>query len=251
MYASSGDARARERLVAKYTPLVRRVSNRYSGSRESREDLFQVGIVGLLSAIDKFDARRGTSFTALAFPEVRGAILNHLRGHGSLIKVPRTLQTLRLTVEKASEGIAPRLGRWPTCTEVAEACDLSEEDVEAALKLSRGESARSLDRGIGADDGDSTTTLGDMVGQEDPGYELGLLRMAMRSVLDRLPLRERRIVTLRYYRGLTQRQTAEVVAVSQMHVSGLERGALKKMRLLMGPGGSGEHSPHRPRTWAA
>ena len=250
-YASTGDEQARERLVVKYVPLVRSISNRYAGRRESADDLFQVGMVGLLNAIDKFDPLRGNSFAALAIPEVRGAVLNHLRDHGSLIKVPRPLQKLRVTVERASEWIAPQLGRWPTTREVAEVCGLPEEDVLAAKKLVRQEMPGSLDRPIDGGDGDITATLGDVLGEEDKRYEMGLVRMVLRSVLQRLTLREQRIVTLRYGHGMTQRQTAEVIAVSQMHVSRLERGALVKMREFMGPETTGDRTTKPARSPAA
>ena len=143
---------ARDRLVVNYIPLVRRLSNRYRGAIEPPEDLFQVGMIGLLNTIEKFDPSYGTSFSSLAIPEIRGAILNHLRDHGSLIKIPRALKQKKLAVDKVAEALAPRIGRWPTVGELAQACDLAEEDeLNAAMNLGRTGDPRSLDEDLGND----------------------------------------------------------------------------------------------------
>ena len=115
-YARTGSTYARGQLVSDYAPLVRSICRRFLSSRESQEDLFQVGVVGLLNAIDKFDLDRGTSFSSLATPEVLGAILNYLRDHGSLLEVPRGLRRNKLAIDRASESLATSLGRWPTVT---------------------------------------------------------------------------------------------------------------------------------------
>ena len=224
---------ARDRLVVNYIPLVRRLSNRYRGAIEPPEDLFQVGMIGLLNTIEKFDPSYGTSFSSLAIPEIRGAILNHLRDHGSLIKIPRALKQKKLAVDKVAEALAPRIGRWPTVGELAQACDLAEEDVNAAMNLGRTGDPRSLDEDLGNDDGEGCATLSDLVGGDDDQFDMCLVRMTLEAGLDSLPVRKKTIITLRFNQGLSQRQTAEHVGMSQMHVSRLERSALLELRVYM------------------
>ena len=136
-YRETRDGSAREQLVSNYVPLVRRLCRRFRTSREPQEDLFQIGMIGLLNAIEKFDPNRGTSFSSLAIPEVLGAILNYLRDHGSLIKVPRTLRRNKLTIDKVAESMASSLGRWPNPEELSEACELTIAEVNAATELGR------------------------------------------------------------------------------------------------------------------
>ena len=111
IYRETGDVSAREQLVANYVPLVRSLCRRFRTSREPQEDLVQVGMIGLLNAIEKYDPARGTSFSSLAIPEVMGAILNYLRDHGSLVRVPRDIRRNKLAMDKASDALAPTLGR--------------------------------------------------------------------------------------------------------------------------------------------
>ena len=232
-YNRTRDVRARDQLVANYVPLVRSLCSRFRRSAEPQEDLFQMGMLGLLNAVQKFDPSYGTSFSSLAIPEVRGAILNYLRDHGSLIKIPRALQQNKQAVDKMSESMAPRLGRWPSVPELAEACELSEREIGAAIQLGRNGAPCSLDQDLENDEADSSGTLSDFVGGEDKGFDMSVVRMTLQAALNSLPDREKTIVILRFYRGLSQRQTAERIGVSQMHVSRLERSALVKLRLFM------------------
>ena len=232
-YRDGGDARAREQLVVNYMPLVRSLCRRFHSSREPQDDLFQTGMVGLLNAIAKFDPDRGTSFASLAIPEVLGAILNHLRDHGSLMKVPRNLRRNKLTVDKTSESLASSLGHWPTAAEVACACGLSEKDVQEAGELSRTGDSRSLDERVESLETEEGVTLSEYVGCEEKGYDLSLDRLTLTRALCSLYARERTILMLRFYKELSQRQIAERIQVSQMHVSRLERGALQKLRQVL------------------
>ena len=229
-YRETSDPQAREQLVTNYVPLVRRLCRRFRTSREPQEDLFQIGMIGLLNAIEKFDPERGTSFSSLAIPEVLGAILNYLRDHGSLIKIPRTLRRNKLTLDKVAESIASSLGRWPNMTELAEACDLTEQEVTAATELGRIGDPRSLDESVDTDDSDGTVSLSDYVGSVDKEFDLSLDRLTLATALDTLPEREKTILQLRFYKSMSQRQIAERIDISQMHVSRLERAALQKLR---------------------
>jgi RNA polymerase sigma-B factor len=242
-FGQAGETQARDRLVSNYMPLVHSIANRFRRSREPQEDLVQIGVVGLLNAIVKFDPRRGAKFASLAVPEVRGAILNHLRDHGSLMKAPRDLRHNRIAVAKASDMLAACLGRLPTVTELADQCGLSENEVDESLKFARTIDARSLDATIqpGAEDRDATAL--EFLGSEDREYEASLDRITLEAAIDALPLREKTIITLKFYRGMTQRQIAKRIALSQMHVSRLERRALARLRSLV----RGEEAQGRER----
>ena len=229
-YGNSRDPAAREQLVANYMPLVHNLARRFQRSKEPQEDLVQIGAIGLLRAIDKFDLRHRVKFASLAIPEILGAILNYLRDHGCLVKAPRTLRTNRIALEKASDTLAARLGRWPTVAELADKCDLSERDINEAREFARNGEPRSLDQCMGAEDGETSPTLSELVGSEESGYEAALDRMTLEAALRSLPLREKTIITLKFYRGMSQRQIAQRVHLSQMHVSRLERSALSRLR---------------------
>ena len=232
-YKERGDRLAREQLVANYVPLVRSLCRRFLTSREPQEDLFQIGTIGLLNAIAKFDPNRGTSFSSLAIPEVLGAILNYLRDHGSLIKVPRTLRRNKLAIDKVSETLAPSLGRWPTIEELSHACQLSEHEINEATELGRVADPRSLDEHLDGDDAEGSVTLAEYIGREDDGFDLSLDRLTLATALDTLPVREKKILQLRFYGQLSQRQIADLIDISQMHVSRLERAALQKLRSVL------------------
>ncbi len=216
-----------------YEPLVRRLCRKFSSSREPQDDLFQVGMIGLLNSIEKFDPLRGSSFSSLAIPEIMGAILNYLRDHGSLLKIPRGVGGNKLTMDKTSESIASTLGRWPSTEEIAQACELTHNEVIEAAVLGRIGDPRSLDETLDSDESDDSFSLSDYVGYEDKGFDISLDRLTLATSLDTLPERENLILQLRYYRALSQRQTAEIISISQMHVSRLERAALNKLRLVL------------------
>jgi RNA polymerase sigma-B factor len=243
LYRESKDAAVREAIVARYIPLVHRLCNRFRNASEPYEDLVQVGILGLLNAIEKFDPGRGTDFSSLAIPEVLGAILNHLRDHGTHIKAPRKLRRHKVQVERASELLALRLERSPTVAELSHESGLSEGEVYATMELARIEYVRSLsDPVVDGPRGDAGT-LSDFVGNEDDRLDLVLDRMVVLAALEGLPVRERRVITLRFYLGWTQMEVARRIGVSQMHVSRLERKALDRLRDLLGDAESGRRPP--------
>ena len=238
-YRQTGDAGAKEQLVTNYVPLVRSLCRRFRTSRESQEDLSQVGMIGLLNAIEKFDPNRGTSFSSLAIPEVLGAILNYLRDYGSLIKVPRALRRNKLTLDKVAEAMACSLGRWPSVVELAQECDLSEDEVRDAAEYARMGDPRSLDDRLSFQNADDSLPLSEYVGREDRGFDHSLDRLTLATALDTLPDREKTILKLRFYKELSQRQIAEQIHMSQMRVSRLERAALQKLRSVLSSSSAG------------
>ena len=226
-YHRSGDQDARERVLVELMPLVRALASRYSGRGEPLEDLVQVGSVGLIKAVDRFDVDRGVEFSSYAVPTIVGEIRRHFRDKAWALHVPRRLKELSVRLSRVLDELTTELGRSPTVTELAEAVGAEEEEVIDALDSAHAYSTRSLQAPFD-DEGDDS--LFDMLGVEEPGYgevEEGSLLDAGLGALDD---RERRIVELRFFDEMTQSQIAAELGISQMHVSRLLRRALGAMR---------------------
>ena len=224
-----GDTTARDRLVERYTPLVRSLASRYAGRGEPLEDLVQVGSIGLLLAIERFDLERGVQFSTFAVPTILGEIQRHFRDRAWSVHVPRRLKELSLRLNRMVESTTATLGRSPTIAELAEAMGVGEDEVVEALETHQAYSARSLSQPLGGDGGDEDT-MQDVLGVTETGYEEvedGALIEAGMTALD---ARDRAIIELRFYEGLTQSEIAARVGISQMHVSRLLRKALVTMR---------------------
>jgi RNA polymerase sigma-B factor len=223
-----GRARARERAIEAWLPLARHLARRYAGRGEPTDDLVQTASLGLVKAIDRFDADRGIEFAGFAIPTIVGEIKRHFRDHTWSVRVPRRLQESRLAITTANAALSHTLGRSPTVADIATHLGVSEEDVLDGLEGTRAYRATSLSTPVG--DADGATELGDMLGSVDPEFELTENRLALGPALGLLDDRERRILTLRFYGNLTQTQIAEQVGISQMHVSRLITQALATLR---------------------
>ncbi len=162
------EAAARERLLADHLPLVRRLCRRFSHTRQPQEDLVQVGSIGLLKAIDKYDPDRGSDFLAFAIPVIVGEIKNYFRDHGWAVKVPRKLQRQKQAVEKAIERLSQSLGRSPTIPEIAEAAECSEEEVYDTFELERYGKPLSLEAEHDGHRGEEVSSLLASLGREKP-----------------------------------------------------------------------------------
>jgi RNA polymerase sigma-B factor len=225
--AHAGDERAREQLVERYTPLVRSLAARYAGRGEPLDDLVQVGSIGLLLAIERFDLDRGVQFTTYAVPTIVGEIQRHFRDRTWAVHVPRRMKELSLRLTRTIASMTADAGRAPSIAELAEATGVTEDEVVEALETYHAYSARSLSQPLGQTDEE---TMQDVLGSSDPGFG-DVEDAAMIEVgLDALDERERTIVELRFYEGLTQSEIAARVGISQMHVSRLLRRALVTMR---------------------
>jgi RNA polymerase sigma-B factor len=225
----AGDDSARDRIVERYLPLVRSLASRYSGRGEAFEDLVQVGSIGLLLAIDRFDTERGVQFATYAVPTIVGEIQRHFRDRTWALHVPRRMKELSLRLTRTIESATADLGRAPTIAELAELTGIDEDEVVEALETYHAYSARSLSQPLGAD-ASGEETMQDVLGAEEMGYEEvedGALVEAGMAALDE---RERLIVQLRFFDGLTQSEIAARVGISQMHVSRLLRRALVTMQ---------------------
>jgi len=224
-YHLEGDEVARDELVARMLPLVRRLARRYANRGEALDDLEQVGSVGLIKAIERFDISRELKLSTFAVPTVLGEIKRHFRDRVWSLRVPRDLQELNAKLSKQIDRLTLRLGRSPTVEELAEATAASVEQVLDAMQGAQAYSAVSLDEPVG--DGRQAV---DTLGAEDVNFAQAEHRELLRRGLDGLPDRERQILRLRFFEGLTQREIAEHVGISQMHVSRLIRRSLDEMR---------------------
>jgi RNA polymerase sigma-B factor len=226
-YHREGDQAAREQALVDMMPLVRALASRYAGRGEPLEDLVQVGSLGLIKAVDRFDVDRGVDFSSYAIPTIVGEIRRHFRDKAWAMHVPRRLKELSLRISRTLDDLTTELGRSPTIAELAEATGVEEEDVVDALDSSNAYTTRSLHAPFeeGGDD-----SLADKLGTEETGYaevEDGAL---VAAGLDALDERERQIVELRFFEEMTQSQIAAEIGISQMHVSRLLRRALATMR---------------------
>ena len=228
-YHEEGDLAAREQLIEQYMSLVRSLARRYAYRGEQLEDLVQIGAIGLIKAIDRFDVNRGVELTTYATPNIIGEIKRHFRDRGWSVRVPRGLQELNIQLSRLLEELTVQLSRSPTIAELAKAAEVTDEEVLEALESGRAYSSLSLSVGASQDEEGELDPL-ESLGTEEPRYalteDLAVLAPGFR-VLDE---RERQILHLRFFEGLTQSQIAQQVGISQMHVSRLIRRSLEKIR---------------------
>lgn len=224
--AQRGDRAARDQLVAANLRLVHAIVARFAGAGREAEDLFQIGCIGLIKAVDRFDLRFPVRFSTYAVPLILGEIRRHLRDDGPL-RVSRSLKLLAQQVARAQEDLQQSLGREPTLAEVAAAVGAPVERVVEALEGAR--APASIQEAVYEQDGDAIV-LGDQIAGGDPGDGAWLDRVALRQGLAQLDPRERQVILLRYFRDRTQVEVAQVLGVSQVQVSRIERRALEKIR---------------------
>ncbi|GAB7182094.1 RNA polymerase sigma factor SigF [Kitasatospora sp. Ki12] len=226
--ASEEHTYVRDTLIELNLPLVRYASARFRSRNEPMEDIVQVGTIGLIKAIDRFDPERGVEFPTFAMPTVVGEIKRFFRDTSWSVRVPRRLQELRLALTKAGDELSQRLDRSPTVAELATCLGVSEEDVVEGLAVGNAYTASSLDSGSGEEDSDGP--LADRLGYEDLALEGVEYRESLKPLLAKLPPRERRIIMLRFFGNLTQSQIGEEIGISQMHVSRLLTRTLTQLR---------------------
>jgi RNA polymerase sigma-B factor len=229
-YHEEGDLAAREKLIEQYMSLVRSLARRYSYRGEQLEDLVQIGAIGLIKAIDRFDLDRGVELTTYATPNIIGEIKRHFRDKGWSVRVPRGLQELNVQLSRLVESLTVQLGRSPTIPELAKAAGVEEESVLEALESGRAYSSLSLSVGSGGGDGDEDLDPMESIGTEEHQFEVSEDRAVLAPGFRVLDDRERKILQLRFFDGLTQSQIAQQVGISQMHVSRLIRRSLEKIR---------------------
>ncbi|MFF5970418.1 SigB/SigF/SigG family RNA polymerase sigma factor [Streptomyces sp. NPDC012769] len=221
-------AYVRNTLIELNLSLVRFAARRFRNRPEQREDIVQVGTIGLIKAIDRFDPTRGIEFSAFALPTVVGEMKRFFRDTSWAVRVPRRLQELRVDMAKAADVLEQRLGHRPTRAEVAAHLDLPEDRVAEGELAARGYTARSLDVTVAEDDAprDSSRRLA----TAEPAYELIEDFASLKPLIARLGERDRRILSLRFGEDLTQAEIGERLGLSQMHISRLLTRILDELR---------------------
>jgi RNA polymerase sigma-B factor len=232
-YHELGDVRARQELIERHLGFVRRLAQRYAHRGETIEDLTQVGCVGLIKAVDRFDGKHKVTLATYAAPNILGEIKRHFRDKGWSVRVPRDVQELNVKLGRVVDDLTSRLGRSPSVEELAEATDANPEQVVEALESSRAYSTVSLSERSDDPDDDNADPL-EALGDEDEGYQLVEQRELLRQGFKTLADRERAILHMRFFLGLTQSEIADRVGISQMHVSRLIRQSVDQVRDELG-----------------
>ncbi|MGW6536949.1 SigB/SigF/SigG family RNA polymerase sigma factor [Streptomyces sp. NPDC055051] len=233
-------AYVRNTLVELNVSLVKFGARRFRGRPEPAEDIVQVGTIGLIKAIDRFDPERGVEFSAFALPTIVGEMKRFFRDTGWAVRVPRRLQELRIDMAKASDALEQRDGRRPGREELAERLHLTVEEVAEGQLASNGYTAHSLDAPVGEDDSERAPrgVTGRRTAVEEPAYELIDDLDSLRPLLEGLDARDRLILSLRFGQELTQAEIGRRVGLSQMHVSRLLARILGELRSGLLDGGA-------------
>lgn len=220
-----GDDQAKAILVEQNTGLIWSVARRFIGRGTESEDLFQLGCLGFLKAIDGFDTSFGTQFSTYAVPKISGEIRRFLRDDGA-VKVSRSIKERAFSIKTAKNHLTAELGREPSIDELAKHLSISSEDIALA------ESATAAVESIQQETGEDGFTLEHILSDFD-GEDRMLERIALRNAIDHLPERESMVIRLRYFHGLTQERTSKILQVSQVQVSRIEKRALQHLREFM------------------
>jgi RNA polymerase sigma-B factor len=229
-YQDSQDDEAQRMLVLHYRSLVESLARKYSKGKSFHEDMVQVGMLGLLGAIRRYEVSYGKSFEAFAIPTIIGEIKRFLRDKTWSVHVPRRIKELGPKIKTTVEELTNTLGRSPKVQEIADYLEVTEEEVLEAMEMGRSYQALSVDHSIEADSEGSTVTILDIVGEQEEGYEKVNQKLVLEKVLHVLSERERLIIQYTYLDNLSQKEAGEKLEISQMHVSRLQRRAIKKLR---------------------
>jgi len=230
----AGDAQAREQLVERFLPLARQLARRYQRAGEPLDDLMQVASMGLIKAIDRFDADREIAFSSYAVPTILGEIKRHFRDRTWAVRVPRDLQELTLRVDKAVGELSEELHRQPSVAELGAVVGADEEQVLEALQAGGAYRAVSFDAPRGSGVEEELVTLADSVGVDETGFDRAEERATLEHLLTTITTREREVLRMRFEEDMTQAEIGAVIGVSQMQVSRVIRQALSRLRAAAG-----------------
>jgi RNA polymerase sigma-B factor len=233
---------ARAELARRFLPLAEYLARRFSGRGESQDDLFQVASLGLLNAIDRFDLERDVQFSTYAAVTIVGELKRHFRDKGWAVRVPRRLQEIGLRINAVLPELSQELGRSPTIDEVATRCDATAEEILEAMEASQAYATSSLD----APASDEGAAPIEVLGSDDPSLTVLEEWASVAPAVRDLPQRERNILYLRFFRGLTQSEIAREVGVSQMHVSRILSQTLRTLREAVASSTPAAAEPEEP-----
>lgn len=224
------DELTQSKIVSHYSGLVESLARKYSRGKSIHDDLVQVGMIGLLSAMRRFDASYGKTFESFAIPTIIGEIKRFIRDKTWSVHVPRRIKELGPKIKKAVEELTNDLQRSPKVVEIANHLQVDEEKVLEAMEMGKSYQALSVDSKIETDSEGSTVTLLDLVGGQEEGFETIDHRLLLEKAFKVLTSREQEILKLTYFDNLSQKETGDRLEISQMHVSRLQRRALKKLK---------------------
>ncbi|WP_243388356.1 RNA polymerase sigma factor SigB [Bacillus kexueae] len=230
LYQEHSDQEAQEQLIFQYENLVHSLARKYVNGKSYLEDLIQVGMVGLIGAIQRYDVTVGKPFEAFAIPTIVGEMKRYLRDKTWSVHVPRRIKELGPKIKSAVDHLTNELQRSPKVVEIAEYIDATEEEVLEAMEMGRSYQALSVDHAIEADSDGSTVTILDVIGQAEEGYEHINQRLTLQKILHVLTDREKQIIEHIFLNSKSQKETGELLGISQMHVSRLQRRAIDKLR---------------------
>ncbi|WP_026692989.1 RNA polymerase sigma factor SigB [Peribacillus kribbensis] len=236
------DEEAQNSLVLHYQGLVETIARKYSKGKSYHEDIIQVGMIGLLGAIRRYDETFGKSFEAFAVPTIIGEIKRFLRDKTWSVHVPRRIKELGPKIKVTVEELTTELHRSPKIEEIASYLEVSEEEVLEAMEMGKSYQALSIDHSIEADSDGGTVTLLDIFGNVDEGFEKVNQRLVLERVLHVLTDREKKIIQYTYLENLSQKEAGEQLGISQMHVSRLQRRAIKKLQEAINAEASSEYA---------
>jgi RNA polymerase sigma-B factor len=226
--AATGDRRLRDELVEAHIGLAEYLARRFANRGEPLDDLVQVALIGLVKAVNRFDPNRGVEFSTYATHTIAGELKRHFRDKGWAVRAPRRMQELYLRLTQVVGSLGQQLGRSPTIAELAAETQVSEEEVLEALEAGQAYRFASLDvpKG-GSEDGD---TIGEGLGEDDPDLANAESRVVLSPLMAKLSTRQRQIIRLRFFEGLTQSEIANRLGISQMHVSRLLARSVAELR---------------------
>lgn len=227
------DEAAKEKLVLQYEGLVHSLARKYSHNRGNHEDLAQVGMIGLLIAAKRFDKAFGKTFEAFAIPTIIGEIKRFIRDKTWSVHVPRRIKELGPRINRAVDELTNSLQRSPTVADIANHLDESEEAVLETMEMTKSYKALSVDYRHEMDAEGGAISLLELVGSDEDSYHQADIHMLLESVLPVLPEREQQILKFLFYDNLSQKEVGELLDMSQMHVSRLQRRSLRKLREVL------------------
>lgn len=229
-YQQTESEEAQTNLVLNYTRLVESIARKYSNGKSYHEDIAQVGMLGLLGAIRRYDPSFGRNFEAYAIPTIIGEIKRFLRDKTWAVHVPRRIKELGPRIRATVETLTVELQRSPLVTEIAHYLDVEVEDVLEAMEMTKSYQALSMDHSLDSDSDGGTITLFDVIGNNDAEFEKTDQRLVVANALSVLSEREKEVIQLTYIEQLSQKETGDKLGISQMHVSRIQRKAIKKLQ---------------------
>ena len=232
-YIETKNHKIRDHLVLMHQNLVRFLAGKFANRGVPLEDLVQVGLIGLINAVDRFDPDRGTKFSTYATPTIVGEIRRHFRDKAWSMKVPRRLQELNQAASKAADELSQRLGHTPTIQEIAADIGASEEETLEAIELGNAYDTVSLDTKLSHEGESAPLTLAEFIGDSDDSIQSIESHGDLNQAIESLEPRQRAIIYYRFFQDMSQTEVAKRLNVSQMHVSRLQQKAVKRLKELL------------------